>query len=367
MENLKKTIEDLGVNFEEFKAKYDERLNEYEAKVESMETIAGRGAFGGGVKRNTEASKVAIDINGRKIPVFAKGEKMSDMFPSPSLEDETFSLGDFVRGSMGLEVKASVLERGSASVPTYLSAQIIDDVRAKARLFQAGAVTIPVEGKTVICRISSDPTVIEHTEAANDITESVPVFEPVTLDPKMLAALIPVTVEIVQDSPNLDAALQMSIAAAFANKVDTLGIATILADSDIPTSSSTEATGSWAGILAATGSMLAADQDIPKALICSPGDFIARASQTADSSGTWLGAPPVLEKMLDLPTTSMSDSTGIMGDFSIGFGVASRVDMQLELIRWGKPGYGSHLLVAWARMAGYVLQPKALYLPKVVA
>ncbi|MBW2649538.1 MAG: phage major capsid protein [Deltaproteobacteria bacterium] len=364
MDKLKQIIEDLGVSFEEFKAKNDGR-------IDKLETILGRGAFGGGdAKRNPPGtSQVAIDIDGRKIPVFAKGEKMSDLFPTPSseVEDEAFSLGNFLKASMGLEVKASVLERGTASVPAYLSAQIIDAIRAKSRLMQAGTLTIPIEGKTTICRIASDPTVVEHTEAANDITESVPVLEPVDLDPKMLAALIPLSVEIVQDSPNLDAALQMSLAAAFASKLDALGVATILADSDIPTSETTEATATWAGILAATGSMLAADQDLPKALICSPGDFTARASQAADSSGVWLGAPPVLANMLDLPTTGMSDSTGIMGDFATGFGVASRMDMQLELIRWGKPGYGTHLLVAWARMAGYVLQPKALYLPAVVA
>jgi len=364
MQEIKNSIESLGTAFEDFKAAND-------AKIGEIETYLGRGAFGGGdVKRNPPgASQVAIAIDGRKIPIFAKGEKMADLFPAPSseVEGEAFSIGDFVKASMGLEVKASVLERGTASVPTYLSSQIIDDIRAKARLFQAGAVTIPIEGKTTICRIASDPTVVEHTEAANDITESIPVLEPVDLDPKMLAALIPLSVEIVQDSPNLDAALQMSIAAAFASKLDALGIATILADSDIPTSETTEATATWAGILSATGSMLAADQDLPKALISSPGDFIARASQAADSSGVWLGAPPVLVNMLDLPTTGMSDATAIMGDFAIGFGVASRVDMQLELIRWGKPGYGTHLLVAWARMAGYVLQPKALYLPAVVA
>jgi hypothetical protein len=67
-------------------------------------------------------------------------------------------------------------------------------------------------------------------EAIADVSESLPVFEPVGFDPGSLAALIPLSQEIVQDSPNLDAALQAAIAGAFALKLDQLSIAKILAD-----------------------------------------------------------------------------------------------------------------------------------------
>jgi hypothetical protein len=243
-----------------------------------------------------------------------------------------------------------------------VSARIIDAIRAKARVVQAGALTIPIEGKTSIARIDADPTVIEHTEGAGDITESLPVFSPVALDPKVLACLIPLSIEVVQDSPNLDAALNRSIAAAFASKLDTLSIATILADGTIPTSGAGEATDSWAGVVAALGSMLAADQDIPSALICGPGDFAARAGELSSETLQWLGPVPVLATMLDLPTTSMSDGTAIYGGFAAGFGIAVRQELRLEVVRWGKAAYGSHLLVAYARMGGNVLQPASLYI-----
>jgi len=322
-----------------------------------------RAAFFGAQGQTPEAGRAgatfAVDVRGQRIPVLARGERLASHYP----HEKDWSVGDFVRASMGIEVReASVVERGVALVPDFVSAQIIDAIRAKTRVIQAGALTIPIEGKTSLARIDADPTVIEHTEGAGDITESLPTFSPVSLDPKTLAAMIPLSIEVVADSPNLDQALNRSIAAAFASKLDTLSIATILADATIPTSGAGENTASWAGVIAALGSMLAANQDIPTALICGPGDFAARAGELSSETLQYLGPVPVLATMLDLPTTSMSDGTAVYGGFAAGFGIAVRQELRLEVVRWGKAAYGSHLLVAYARMAGYVLQPNALYI-----
>lgn len=351
----------------------DKDLEEQKKLINTLETVLARSGFPGGATARGDGTspigfsntpsmnaRFAVDISGRKIPVLARGDKMSASYPRPA-EGGDWSIGDFVRGSMGLNVSASVLERGVSTVPLFIGSQIIDMVREKARIVQAGALTIPIEGKTTLCRIVSDATVSEHTEAANDIAESVPVFTPVSFDPKTLTALIPLSLEVVQDSPNLDAALRQSISGAFALKLDQLGIATILADTDVPTSASSEVTDAWAGILAAVGSMLAVNQGLPKACICGPADYIARAGQLASTAGSWLGAPPILKDMLDLETTGMTDGFAILGNFELGFGIAVRQPMTLEVIRWGKPTYGSHILVAFARMAGYVLQPNHLY------
>jgi len=367
MEELKKMIEEMGTAAEKFRADYDKRIKKIEAQGNAIETALANAQFPGGggssglsVAADSGAGKFALAVHGKKLPVLASGEKISTYYPRTS----DWSLADFVRGSMGMEVRAdaSVVERGTATVPSFISAQIIDAIRAKTRVVQAGALTIAIEGKTNIARIDADPTVIEHTEGTGDITESLPTFSPVSLDPKVLACLVPLSLEIVQDSPNLDAALNRSIAAAFAAKLDNLSIATILADATIPTSATGENTASWAGVVAALGSMLAADQDIPTALICGPGDFAARAGELSSETLQYLGPVPVLAKMLDLPTTSVTDGIAIFGGFAAGFGIAVRQELRLEVVRWGKAAYGSHLLVAYARMAGYVLQPNALYI-----
>jgi HK97 family phage major capsid protein len=346
---------------------YDKELDAAQAALKTLENAVARREAPGGSSISglcsTPAAGVrwAVDIQGRKIPILARGDKMSVSYPKPSAEGGDWSIADFVRGSMGMKVQASVIERGAATVPLFIGSQIIDMVREKARVVQAGALTIPIEGPTNLCRIVSDPVVNEHTEAADDIDESVPVFTPVVLDPKTLAVLIPLSLEIVQDSPNLDAALRQSISSAFALKLDQLTIAAILADTAIPDSATSEVTDSWAGTLKAVGSMLALNQGIPKACICGPGDYIARAGQLASTGGQWLGAPPILKDMLDLETSGMTDGFAILGNFELGVGLAVRQELTLEVIRWGKPGYGSHILVAFARMAGYVLQPNRLY------
>jgi HK97 family phage major capsid protein len=366
-------LEAIGKVNAETRGKFENRMDQYDKELddekrarEAVETAIARSAFpGGGSSLGVSDSaplsdKFAVDIEGRMIPVLAKGDKLAASYPRPS-EGGDWNIADFVRGSMGIKVQASVIERGAATVPLFIGSQIVDMVRAKARIVQAGALTIPIEGPTNICRIVSDPTVTEHTESANDINESIPVFAPVVMDPKTLAVLIPLSLEIVQDSPNLDAALRQSISAAFALKLDSLSIAKILADTAIPDSATSEPTDTWAGTLKAVGSMLAANQGLPKALICGPGDYIARAGELASTAGSWLGAPPVLKDMLDLETSGMTDGFAILGNFELGFGIAVRQALTLEVVRWGKPGYGSHILVAFARMAGYVLQPNHLY------
>lgn len=65
--------------------------------------------------------------------------------------------------------------------------------------------------------------------------------------------------------------------------------------------------------------------------------------------------------MPDLFTTSMTVGNALIGDFSLGVGVAIRTDLQLEIIRFGRPTFASHLLMATARMQAYITQPKALY------
>lgn len=301
--------------------------------------------------------RFGITGSGEAVRIFSNKEHMSKLGP-----DESWNLSDYVRAGMGLQVQNAAVERGDAIAPQRLAMDIIDAVRSKSRIVQAGAMTMPIDGPTTLCRIASDPVVYQHTEAATDISESVPGLEPVKLDPKALVALIPLTMEAVADSPNLEAVLRHSVSAAFATKLDALSLATILADEDIPTSATGQATDTWAGVLAAVGSMLGADQMIPGAMICNSADYIARASQVTD--GGWLGAPPALGSMLDLETTKVTAGTAILGRFDLGCLIAVRSDIRFELIRWQKPTSATHQLVVHARVDGYVVQPGHLYVQK---
>jgi len=360
MNEIEKLLKEQGDAFQEFKTQHIGRVDALEQVIKGLEAKAGRIPAPSGKGASLSGGRFAMTVGGQRIPALGKSDSLASHYTSGG--DDGWTIGGFVRASMGVAESKSVTERGSATVPTALSAQIIDAVRAKSRLVQAGAVTIPIEGPTILCKITGDPTVYEHVEGVDDIDESVPTFAPVTMDPKSLVALVPLSLEIVQDSPNLDAALEASISAAFAGKLDALGLAKILADGTVPTSATGQATDTWAGTLSAVGSMLASNAGLPGALICSPGDFIDRAGEVTD--GGWLGAPRILENMLDLETSAMSDGTAILGRFDLGFAIAARAQLRLELIRWAKPGSGTHLLACHARLGGYVLQPKHLYVQK---
>lgn len=294
--------------------------------------------------------------DGNEVPLLAKGQKMGDLYGKD--DGDGFNLGDFARDVIVGSRKAA---SGAALVPTYQGARIIDAVRARTVMVEAGAGTILIDGPTNLARLTSGPTVYQHTEAAEDIEESDIVAVPVTLNPKLLAVLIPLTVELVQDSPNLDAILNTALSAAFAAKLDALAIARLLADPAIAKSAVAQDPAFWMKVLEAVGAALALNQALPTAHISSPADFIARASQQSNTAGNWLGAPPALASMRELQTTGLPAGTSIFGNFSESFAFALRSDLRVEVVRHAKPKTASHLLVAHMRADGVVLQPGHLF------
>jgi len=308
---------------------------------------------------------VSPDASGVLALKMANGEtaylvkKGFDFAPIAGGKNDDFSVADFVRDSIVGSRKSMV--SGPALVPTNLSNTIIDDVRRRTVVVEAGAPTLVIAGPTNAPRIDGDPTVYQHTENSDDIGESAIDVSPVALNPKVLATIIPLSQEVVEDSPNLDRVISTSLAAAFAAKLDALTIAKLIADSAIPKSTATEDPAVWAKVLSAVGSAMGLDQGLPYAHISAPADFIARASQLASTAGSWLGKPPALGSMLELFTTGLSAGTAFMGDFRVGLLLAARSELRIEVIRWRAPGKAQHALVAHARMDGYVVQPKALY------
>jgi HK97 family phage major capsid protein len=305
---------------------------------------------------NSSEVKHLTTADGRKLPMLAREQKATDLYRTN--DSDGFTLGEFARDAIVGSRKA---QSSAALVPTFIGGQVIDMVRARTVIVEAGAGTILIDGPTNLARLTSGPTVYQHTEAATDIVESDIFAAPVTLNPKLLAVNIPLTVEVVADSPNLDAVLSMALAGAFAAKLDALCIATLLADTGIPDSAAGQDPAVWAKLLEAVGAALALNQRLPSAHISAPADWIARASQLASTAGTWLGKPPALAGMAELQTTGLTAGTALFGNFAEAFAIALRSDLRVEVVRHAKPGSASHLLVAHMRADGVVLQPGHLF------
>lgn len=329
---------------------------------QGRQTEPGAGVRPGGQQ---QAERVTVTLeDGRRLPMLNSAERFADHHRRPA--NDRFTLGNWVRGNMGTGPMQNTAS-SSATVPAWLGSQIIDSVRAQTRVVQAGCGTIMIDGPTTLAKITTNPTVYQHVEATNDISVSDLVLSPVTLEPKLLVAEIPLTAELVEDSPNLDLALRQALAGTFASKVDSLCMTKLLADSSILDSAAGEDCATWGGLLSAVGSSLAADMDLPKSLICNPADFVARHGlQAQNVAGTenvsgWLGVPEILKGMADLFATGMTEGHAIFGDWAKAFALAIRHDLRLEIVRWQDPGKASHLLVAHMRADGFVLQSGHLY------
>lgn len=351
---IKSLIESQGSDIKSWRDAQESKITELKADFDQLILASQRPGASLG---NSSEVKHLTTADGRKLPMLAREQKAADLYRAD--DSEGFTLGGFVRDAIVGSRKAA---SGPALVPTFVSGNVIDNVRQQTVLIGgAGASTIIIDGPTNMARITQDPTVYQHTEAAEDIVESDILATPVSLNPKLLAALIPLTVELVQDSPNLDAALNASLAGAFAVKLDQLGIAKLLADTGIPKSLATQDPALWAKLLEAVGAALGLNQALPTAHISAPADLIARAGQTASTSGVWLGAPPLLSAMRELHSTGLTAGTALFGDFAAGCAVAMRQELRVEVVRHAKPTSGSHLLVAHMRADFVVLQPGRLF------
>lgn len=348
VEMLKKQNDAL----DEWKKTQAGKLASLDSDFADMAKKANRPTLGGATSKEI---KNLHTVDGRKVPLLRNDQKFADLYHD---QKSDFNIGEFCRDAVVGSTKAS---SNTALVPVAVGSQIIDLVRAQTVISEAGAGTIAIDGPTNLAKLTTGPTVYQHTEAADDIVESDVIAAPIALNPKLLAVLVPLTVELVQDSPNLDALLNSALAGAFAAKLDALCIATLLADVSIPKSLATQDPALWAKLLEAVGSALALNQRLPSAHISAPADFIARASQLAATAGSWLGKPPALAGMAELQTTGLTAGTALFGNFAEAFAIAMRSELRVEVVRHAKPTSGSHLLVAHMRADGIVLQPGRIF------
>ena len=344
-------LESQGAEQKAWRQSQDARFEAMQSAVDETILKAGRPNLGGG----EITVKHLQTADGRKLPFLRAEQKFADLYRS---EKSQFNLGEFCRDNVVGSTKAV---SSSALVPLGVGSQVIDAVRAQAVINAAGAGTIAIDGPSTLARISTSPQVYQHIEGATDIVESDVVVAPVTLNPKLLAVLVPLSVELVQDSPNLDQVLTTALAGAFAGKLDALCIAKLLADVAIAESAAGQDPAIWLKVLEAVGSALALNMAVPSAHISAPADCRLAASQLQFVPRSWLGKPPALASMLELQTTGLTAGTALLGNFAEAFAIAMRSALKIEVIRHAKPTSGSHLLVAHMRADGVVLQPGKLY------
>jgi len=236
---------------------------------------------------------------------------------------------------------------GGFLLPEPLSAQVIDAARAKARVLQAGARTIPMDSGTLtVAKVASEPTAYWRHENL-DVTESDATFEQFVLRAKTVAALVRVSIELIEDASNLDGLLTEMLGSAVGLEIDrvclrgkgaeaeplglanTTGIGTVAAGGTI----------SYQDFSNAVQQVAAANGEA-KAAIYHPqtaGDL----DRLLDGNGQWLVPPDSFKGLKHLTTTQVPITLGAgedeteayVGDFShlwLGVRTQARVEASRE-------------------------------------
>jgi HK97 family phage major capsid protein len=164
----------------------------------------------------------ASNVNPGEVRTYASREAISEApYRGPGL-------GAYVRGIVtgrwtGAEELRALAEGstpGSYLVPTPLAGYHIDLVRNQTQVIRAGAVTVPMGSQTLkIARQVGDVTSAWKAENAA-ITFSDANFDVVTFTAQMLVAGSKLSIEVVEDAPNIDAIVGQSITNSLALQLD---------------------------------------------------------------------------------------------------------------------------------------------------
>lgn len=229
-------LDKQGEAIEDFKKKHLSRVDEIDAVVKQLALKAGRPDLSTGGNGSTKTlptffdtkSKELIRVFGRDDSIAAHEQKQGDL-PSIGRVLRGLVLGSKAHDAKQLEEERKALSigtdpSGGYTVGGVLSSQWIDLMRSEMVLNAAGVTTVPMESKTLtLAKLTGDPTVTWHGENAN-VPDADVTLGAVTLSAKTGVCLVKLSLELSQDSANIEQILQSSITSAMAHAVDGVGL-----------------------------------------------------------------------------------------------------------------------------------------------
>lgn len=229
----------------------DSRMREIEAEVRRVQSEGGdepRDARiapqDAGVLYRADGTRSSGGVPGGRTPLLGREARMADWAakqPNRSgftvADGDEFSLGNIMRAMVEPRFRAELtdVERrvlaegvdatGGFLTPEPLSANLIDKVRNQARVFEAGAVTVPLDSdKQSIPRVSGDPTGGWRAENAA-FSESNLAFDRVTFTPQSFGFIVRTSEELYQDMvPGSAAIIENAIVQTAALELDRVAL-----------------------------------------------------------------------------------------------------------------------------------------------
>lgn len=273
-----------------------------------------------------QASRSLNPVRPGQVQVLTPQQRISDLYPAGESRSSDLSIGRYLRGVVlgkwdGAEAELRAMNEGTGSaggytVPTPLSAQLIDLARNRTVVIKAGALTVPMESQTLaMARLAGDPTAAWRAENAA-ITASDMRFEAVTFTAKTLAAMCKLSVELFEDGNNIDQVVSDALASALALELDR---AALLGDGSGATPKGLYSqTGVQAVAVADTfdaSELISAIQKIyeqngePNGMVFSPRTW-ANITAWKDTTGQPLRLPPAIENLPKFVTNQVPTNLG---------------------------------------------------------
>ncbi|MGW8256007.1 MAG: phage major capsid protein [Thermoguttaceae bacterium] len=209
-----------------------------------------------------------------------------------------------------------------------MSAMFVDLARAASVCLRAGAQTVPMEtGELVLATLTNDPTSYWRAEGTG-VTASGATFGRVNLRAKTLAAIVPITLELLEDSMNAAQLIESALSASLALKLDQAALAGTGAASEprgirnhsgVNTVTSVGAQDDYSDVVSAMQKVLAANYNgaiDDLSWIGHPRDFATYQNLVAVLDGQYLVPPPWVQQLRQFATTSIATTEGVGGNES---------------------------------------------------
>jgi HK97 family phage major capsid protein len=310
-------VTEVMAAFSQFKELNGKQLAELREDVDNVNKVLNRPfasrKVSEGASPAPERRETWVDTKSRTVvPVLNKSDRLSD---ERAADEPDVSLGRFLRGivlggrahdhrELEAERKAmsiGVDPSGGYTVSGALSREWIDLLRAKMVLQQAGCRTIPMEtGELTLARVTGDPTVQWHGEG-KALEDSNATLGAVRLHAKTVTCLVKASLELMQDSANIETILSNVMTTAVAQAIDSAGLNGVTTDAAAAPGGIFDLTGrnSVTSIGAPTSWDWAVDGMYELMLDNVPTDRI----------GALVGHPAIWKKMRKLKTGLSGDNT----------------------------------------------------------
>lgn len=376
LKQLNESIDKVGKTFADFKEVNTARVDELLDRVETLEAKRSgpsRPSVGHGGIAGLDQPEAWRDAKtGEIIPTFSHKDRYSDLVPNKT----GISFPRWMRGvltgkhaSDGKELREELKAlatspdaSGGYTVPEPLMAEFIDLLRAHLVLSKAGARFVPMSSKTLsMAKLLTDATVGWHAENGN-VTASDPTLGLVEMSAKTVVGLVKFSLELSQDSVNIEEVIGRSLASGTAGAIDQAGLGNTVTNGPSGIMSfggrnriqSIGALTSYDPWIDGIGALLRANVPLERigASVMGPGVWTSLAKLKTGISGdkSPLPKPAALANTPFLVTNGVADNTGsptseiaYLGDWNdLLYGI--RKDVTLHILR--ETFLGSNLQIA---------------------